>query len=174
MLAFVAESFSVSVPVIAFAFALSAFCGVPPLTAVYALCGAVLPTRLAILAAISGGCFGFAFSYLLGYISGDDKSPLLMALSDDGKNGFFVSFILRAVRFLPCGSIGIYIGKSRLPFLGYLLGSAIGALPSVALSVSLGCKLSEGGVSALEFSSYLVALSTLKLFLVKLFVNKGV
>lgn len=153
-------------------FSVSALCAFPPATAIYIFCGAFLPTTSAVFLSLFGSIISFSFAYLLGRASKDDGSPLIMALSDGGKKGFFASFTLRAVRFVPYGSVGVYIGKARLPFLGYLLGSVVGSLPSIALSISLGCALTAGnGMAAVEFSSYLVAISTLKLFLIRVFVR---
>lgn len=129
-----------AVCVIAFLFAFSAFGSFPPLTVVYIMCGMALPITNAFFLGILGSLMFFTFSYFFGRWKGGDSS-VVRGLSAGGKKGFLTAFVLRGVRFIPCRMAGIYMGKARLPFFGYLAGSLLGALPSMLLSLLLGAGL---------------------------------
>lgn len=114
-------------------------CFVPllPIGALYMLCGCMFSPQTALLLCTVGNAICFSGAYIEG-AKGSAKSPVLIsAISDNGKHGFFPAFFLHCIRFFPCYAAGVYLGAAHLPFGEYLLGSLLGALPTVLLSLSL-------------------------------------
>ncbi|MBQ7047774.1 MAG: hypothetical protein IJN86_02395 [Clostridia bacterium] len=118
-------------------FAISAAFSFPPLTTVYIMCGMTLTAYAALALAFYGSVMFFTFSYYWGKWKGGDAS-MVLGLSGGGKNGFLTAFVLRGMRIIPCRMAGIYMGKANLPFLGYLLGSILGSVPSIVLALLFG------------------------------------
>lgn len=118
-------------------------CFVPllPIGALYMLCGCFFPPFRALLLCTFGNAICFSGAYIEG-VKGNTKSPVLIsAISDNGKHGFFPAFFLHCIRFFPCYAAGVYLGAAHLPFGEYLLGSLLGALPTVLLSLSVSSAL---------------------------------
>lgn len=118
-------------------FAVSAAFSFPPLTTVYIMCSMTLPIYAALALAFYGSLMFFTFSYYLGKWKGGDAS-MVQGLSGGGKNGFLTAFVLRGMRIIPCRMAGVYMGRASLPFLGYLLGSIMGSIPSIVLLLLFG------------------------------------
>lgn len=114
-------------------------CFVPllPIGGLYMLCGYMFPPTGALLLCTVGNAICFSAAYYEGTKSGAKSPVLLSAISTNGKHGFFPAFFLHCIRFFPCYAAGVYLGAAHLPFCEYLLGSLLGALPTVLLSLSL-------------------------------------
>lgn len=136
--------------VAAILFAVTAFGVFPPLTAVFLLSGAIFKLKTALLFSLAGSALSFSVAYCFGAHGKKAEAPLLKALGGKGKRAFFPAFILRAVRLLPYGATGIYMGRARMPFWGYLSGSLAGVTPTMLITVSAGAGLSEKNVLATE------------------------
>ncbi len=113
----------------------------PPIAPIYMVCGAVLPFKNAVALCVLGNCLLFSLSYLVGKNGSAKISPIVLSLSEGGKKGFVAAFVLRGIRVVPCRMAGISMGKAKLPFVPYLLGSLLGSLPGVIFSVTMGLKL---------------------------------
>lgn len=114
-------------------------CLVPllPTGALYMLCGYMFTPPVALFLCTVGNTICFGAAYYEGARSGAKNPVLLSAISTNGKHGFFPAFFLHCIRFFPCYAAGVYLGAAHLPFGEYLLGSLLGALPTVLLSLSL-------------------------------------
>ncbi len=108
-----------------------------PMGLVYVACGLLLPPGKALFMCVFGNALCFTVSYFAGVKRRGRGIPLIAAISDGGKNGFFASFFLHCIRFFPCHTAGVYLGAAGLPFFEYLAGSLLGAMPTVILSLSV-------------------------------------
>ena len=129
-----ASSFRASC-VIAVLFAVASLGVFPPLSLIYMLCGAVLPFYHGMMLCIIGSALVYSFSYFLGRYR---SKPMVTKITH---GGFLAAFMLRAVRIIPCKTVGIYMGKAGVPFRGYFFGSISGSIPSIAVSLVLGSTL---------------------------------
>lgn len=113
-------------------------CFVPyfPIGCIYIFCGYTLDPCLALITCTAGNALCFSFSYIEGRKS-KTKSPLIAIVAKNEKSGFVPALFIHCIKFFPCHSAGIYMGAVGLPFRGYLLGSIIGATPTVLLSLSI-------------------------------------
>lgn len=118
-------------------FALKCLAPIIPMGIIYMLCGYMFSPWAALSVCTAGNAICFACSYCEGLASDAESLPIVSAISESCKGGFFPSFFLHCIRFFPCHTAGVYLGAARLPFFEYLLGSLLGALPTVLLSLSL-------------------------------------
>lgn len=118
-------------------YGIKSFVPLLPMGALYMLCGCMFPLPTALLLCTVGNTICFSAAYYDGSKGGAKSPVLLSALSGNGRHGFFPAFFLHCIRFFPCYAAGVYLGAAHLPFGEYLLGSLLGALPTVLLSLSL-------------------------------------
>ena len=120
--------------VIGVLFAVCALGVVPPLSFVYLLCGIVLPFRHGLIMCICGSTLVFSFSYFLGkHRVGAPSISLVFPV----KGGFLTALVLRCIRIAPCKTVGICMGGAGFPFWSYLLGSLVGSLPAILVSLAI-------------------------------------
>lgn len=113
--------------------------------------GLLLPAHLAVLINLLGTGVSAAVGYGMGRLLGGDsvhriteKNPRLAALlNEQNSDGFFFSFFLRSLVFLPLDAVSLYFGASEADFRSYLAGSLIGMLPNVLLSTLMGAALTD-------------------------------
>lgn len=113
----------------------------PPASLLYMLCGERMGFWAGAAVAIIGSAFCFAAAYSRGCRG--KTTAVSELISVVGAGGFLTAFVLRAMRLLPSEYVGINIGRARLSFWGYMLGSLAGTMPSIMLYLSLGEALSK-------------------------------
>jgi len=108
-----------------------------PTTLIYAICGYILPAPHAFVMCIIGCMLFFSFAFYSGRKTPKTKSTYITALFVNGKGGFLPALLLHCVRFIPCHTVGVYLGKTGAPYLGCLCGSVVGMLPTIAVTLSI-------------------------------------
>jgi len=106
----------------------------PPLSLIYLLCGMVLPFRHGLFMCICGSALVFSFSYFLGKHKNGAPS---ISLVSPVKGGFLTALVLRCIRVAPCKTVGICMGSAGFSFWSYLLGSLLGSLPAILVSLAI-------------------------------------
>lgn len=145
-----------------------------PLMVIRITAGHLFPLGIALLINIAGMVICFTIPYWIGHFSGADtinslksKYPRLESLLNLQKNNvFFICFFLRIIGFLPGDIVSMYFGASGIPFIPYILGSLLGALPNTTTATFMGNSLTEPGSPMFLISVLITALLTgLSLFL---------
>ena len=131
------------------AFALKSLSLVFPVMLLFAVSGQLFPLPLALAVNIVGAAVTLTLPYLLGRASelsfSDrllEKHPRLRELRRMREtSGFFLSFITRAIGFLPCDPVSLYFGSIRMPYLPYIGGAVLGSMPGLVCSTLLGLQI---------------------------------
>lgn len=118
--------------VIAVLFGVCALGVFPPLSFIYLLCGMVLPFRQGLIMCICGSALVFSFSYFFGKHKGASGCA---SVNLPASGGFFTALVLCCVRFIPYKTVGMCMGNAGFPFWSYLLGSVLGSMPSILVSL---------------------------------------
>lgn len=127
-------------------FALKSLSMVFPVYVLFAVSGQIFPLPAALAVNIVGVAATMTLPYLLGRASDLDftdrlleKYPKLYELRRMRESsGFFLSFISRAIGFLPCDAVSLYFGSTRLAYLPYIGGAVLGFLPDLICATILG------------------------------------
>ncbi|MBQ8508321.1 MAG: TVP38/TMEM64 family protein [Clostridia bacterium] len=121
-----------------------------PLAALQIAVGLFFPTWAAILVNILCMMVEIAIPYWLGrklgFNSADKlfrKFPKVRSIVDGDGSKWFVSYILRAVNFLPFDLVSMYLGSAHFPFATYFTGSLTGALFGILAATLIGTSLTD-------------------------------
>ena len=131
------------------AFALKSLSTVFPVLLLFVVSSQIFPLPIALAVNIVGIAVTLTVPYLLGRASelsfSDrllEKYPKLRELRRMRETGgFFLSFISRAVGFLPCDPVSLYFGSTRLPYLPYIAGAVLGSMPNLICATLLGLQI---------------------------------
>ncbi len=134
----IAKNNAVGLLVCAALFVLKCFTLFIPMGAIYAACGCLLTPWSALLICTVGNALCFSAAYYEGKSRQIKHKAFISAITENGKSGILPAFFLHCIRFFPSFTAGIYLGASGVPFWQYLLGSVLGAMPSVVISVLFG------------------------------------
>lgn len=108
-----------------------------PIGLIYFCCAYVLCPMHALLLCILGNVICFCYTYYEGKRN-SIKKPRVIATSTKGTSyGFISALFIHCIRFFPSHTAVTYMGAAELPFWGCLIGSIIGALPSILLSLTV-------------------------------------
>ena len=127
-------------------FALKGLSMVFPVYVLFAVSGQIFPLPAALAVNIVGVAATMTLPYLLGRASDLDftdrlleKYPKLYELRRMRESsGFFLSFISRAIGFLPCDAVSLYFGSTRLSYPVYITGAVLGFLPDLICATLMG------------------------------------
>lgn len=120
---------------------------------IYAASGAFFSLPVALAVNLVGTIVMFLLPYFIGRTAGSngidklsEKYPRLSLLQGfPSESKFFLSFISRIVGILPVDVVSLYFGCVRTKFSTYLLGSLLGAAPSLVTFTVMGMKIREPG-----------------------------
>ncbi|MCI7812764.1 MAG: VTT domain-containing protein [Lachnospiraceae bacterium] len=137
-----------------------------PLMVIRLTVGHLFPTAIALLINLAGMIICFTIPYWIGHFSGTDtvnslkeKYPKLeLWLDIQQSNDFFLCFFFRIIGCLPVDIVSMYFGATKVPFLLYLSGSLLGALPNIITSTLLGSSITEPGSPMFIVSATLTVL----------------
>ena len=116
--------------------ALTAFkCFVPllPTTIIYIVAEYLLPWWYALFVCL----FTNALIFTVSYVQEHSKSVLYEKCDINTYNAFLYSLVLHCVRIIPANTAGRILGKSGASFIPCFVGSLLGKLPVVILTLSL-------------------------------------
>lgn len=124
-----------------------------PSAVLYILGSWLFPIKAALAVNYLGIICGILLNYALGRAAGAELVDTLCArwpkleLFMDRLKGrpFLFPFLLRLCGIIPYDVGSLYFGASRQPFCAYLMGSALGVIPDVALMTLLGVSLTDPG-----------------------------
>ncbi len=133
------------------AFALKSLSLVFPVVLLFAVSGQLFPLPVALAVNTVGIAITLTIPYLLGRASElnfTDKLiqryPRLLELRRIRENnGFFLSFISRAIGILACDVVSMYFGSTRLPYPAYIAGAVLGFMPDLICATILGQQIEE-------------------------------
>ena len=128
------------------AFALKSLSLIFPIYLLFAVSGQLFPLPLALAVNTVGVAVALTLPYLLGRASELsftdrllEKYPKLRELRRMRESsGFFLSFLSRAIGFLPCDALSLYFGSTRLRYSVYITGALLGFLPDLICATILG------------------------------------
>ena len=128
------------------AFALKSLSMVFPVYLLFAVSGQLFPLPVAFAVNIVGVAVTMTLPYLLGRASELsftdrllEKYPKLREVRRMRESsGFFLSFLSRAIGFLPCDALSLYFGSTRLRYSVYITGALLGFLPDLICATLLG------------------------------------
>jgi len=123
----------------------------------------------AVIVSTIGMTAGFSLSYFIGRFSGGQYADTLLQkypkistfIVPDDKRQFRLSFFLRAISFLPCDVVSMYLGAIKIPFAKYITGSILGTLPGLAAVTVMGSSITEPGSPAFIVSALVSVVLTL-------------
>lgn len=113
-----------------------------------------------LIADVSSASVSYAVGYYLGnnlrnYI---ENFKTLHAKIATGRNNSFVAIVSLRLLFTPFDLVSYISGMLRISFSGYLLGTIIGSLPSVASLVWVGTAFNDPRTLLLSSCSFLIGL----------------
>ena len=128
------------------AFALKSLSLIFPIYLLFAVSGQLFPLPLALAVNTVGVAVALTLPYLLGRASELsftdrllEKYPKLRELRRMRESsGFFLSFLSRAIGFLPCDAVSLYFGSTRLSYPAYIAGGVLGFLPDLICATLMG------------------------------------
>ena len=128
------------------AFALKSLSMVFPVYLLFAVSGQLFPLPVALAVNFVGVAVTMTVPYLLGRASELsftdrllEKYPKLREVRRMRESsGFFLSFLSRAIGFLPCDALSLYFGSTRLRYSVYITGALLGFLPDLICATILG------------------------------------
>lgn len=133
------------------AFALKSLSVMFPVLLLFAVTGRMFPFPAALLINIVGIAVTLSLPYFIGRFSGEDMTKRLMVKYPKlaelrtlrSRNGFFFSFLARAVGILPCDVVSLYMGNTRLPYIQYITGGVLGFMPDLICATIVGMKITD-------------------------------
>lgn len=133
------------------AFAIKSLSVMFPVLLLFAVTGRLFPFPAALLINTVGIAVTLSLPYFIGRFSGGDMTERLMVkypkLSElrelRSRNGFFFSFLVRAVGVLPCDVVSLYMGNTRLPYVQYITGGVLGFMPDLICATIVGMKITD-------------------------------
>lgn len=122
-----------------------------PLIVLEITAGHLFPTGIALLVNLAGLTILMTIPYEAGRFSGMDavnsliqKYPKLGSiLSQQQRNSFFLSFLLRVIGCLPGDIVTMYLGATETPYYQNLIGGVLGLLPRMILATILGSSIQD-------------------------------
>ncbi len=122
-----------------------------PIVILYILGGFIFEPITAIIVNSLGILTELSIPYWIGrYYSNQTIYDLLRKypriaefIGKKNNNGFFLSFFLRIIAFLPVDAVSIYLGSKSTAFTPYLIGSFIGILPSMIAATLMGTNITN-------------------------------
>lgn len=117
------------------------YCGI-----LYAACGMVFSAPIAICVNILGTVVMTSVPYIIGKRAGGkyveklvEKHPKLTMLKEaQGKNSFFMSFIVRLTGILPSDIVSAYFGAVGISYGKYVFSTVLGFLPMIVTFTVMG------------------------------------
>ena len=145
------DKYYITIPVILLMFALKSISIVFPLMVLYLAVGMVFPPVTAILVNLAGIVVMVTVPYCIGHFSGSALTDRLkqkypkfeVILKRHHSDYFFISYILRAVSFLPGDAVSMYLGSLRIPYKKYFPASVLGMLPGLILVTLIGGSITD-------------------------------
>ena len=133
------------------AFAFKSLSLVFPVLLLFAVSGQLFPLPYALAVNTVGIAIALTVPYLIGRaaeLSFTDKLvekyPRLHEIRRiRERNGFFLSFISRAIGVLPCDVVSMYFGSTRLYYPAYIAGAVLGFMPDLICATILGQKIED-------------------------------
>ena len=133
------------------AFAVKSLSLVFPVLLLFAVSGQLFPLPYALAVNTVGIAIALTVPYLIGRaaeLSFTDKLvekyPRLHEIRRiRERNGFFLSFISRAIGVLPCDVVSMYFGSTRLYYPAYIAGAVLGFMPDLICATILGQKIED-------------------------------
>ncbi|MDO5424495.1 MAG: VTT domain-containing protein [Eubacteriales bacterium] len=122
-----------------------------PLMILRMVAGHLFSVPFALVVNILGMVICHAIPYWVGRFSGTDtveslrqKYPKLESwLNIQQDNDLFLCFFLRIIGCLPGDVVSMYFGATKVPFLPYLGGSLLGALPNIITATFMGNSITD-------------------------------
>ena len=135
------------------AFAVKSLIVIIPIPVLYLASGLIFKPFAAFVINFAGMLVCTTVPYLIGRYAGAGfyqriikRYPKMQVLDTfQHENQWFVSFIVRAIGFLPCDAVSLVLGIWKVSFPKYLSGTALGMLPGLAATTLLGINISESG-----------------------------
>ena len=132
-------------------FALKSLSMVFPVYALFAVSGQLFPLPAALAVNTVGIAITMTIPYLLGYASELDFSDKLIAKYPKleeirrlrEENGFFLSFLARAIGILACDVVSLYFGSTKMKYLPYITGAVLGFMPDLICATLMGQKIDD-------------------------------
>jgi uncharacterized membrane protein YdjX (TVP38/TMEM64 family) len=133
------------------AFALKSLIFVVPIPVLYLASGLIFDPVTAFVLNFFGMLVCTAVPYWIGRFSGAGlfqklikRYPKLQVLDTfQHQNQWFISFMVRAVGFLPCDAVSLVLGAWKISFLRYLSGTALGMLPGLIATTMVGITITN-------------------------------
>lgn len=128
------------------AFAVKSLIFFVPIPVLYLASGLIFDPVTAFILNFFGMLVCTAVPYWIGRFSGAGlfqklikRYPKLQVLDTfQHQNQWFISFMVRAVGFLPCDTVSLVLGAWEISFLKYLSGTALGMLPGLVATTMVG------------------------------------
>ena len=89
------------------------------------------------------------------------------------ENQWFVSFMVRAVGFLPCDAVSLILGAWKIGLLKYLSGTALGMLPGLIATTMIGITITDPSSPGFIASIILTILVSVGSFMLWRFYQKA-
>lgn len=163
------------------AFALKALVFIVPIPILYLASGLIFEPVPAFIINFVGMMVCTAMPYFIGRYSGAGlyqkllkRYPKLQALDTfQHENQWFVSFMVRAVGFLPCDAVSLVLGVWKVSFLSYLSGTALGMLPGLIATTLIGITITQPSSPRFIISIILTVLVSVGSFMLWRLYNKA-
>lgn len=132
----------------------------------YIAAGVVFPLPLALAVCAAGTVIELTIPYLMGRFGGKSAAELILQRRPGlrrvtelrNQNNLWFCVFTRAVGVLPVDPMSIYLGAAGVPFGEFLLGSVLGSLPVMAITVVLGAGAEDPSSPAFIISAVLFVL----------------
>jgi uncharacterized membrane protein YdjX (TVP38/TMEM64 family) len=150
-------------------FAVKSLIFVIPIPILYIASGLIFPPVTAFIVNVLGMITCTAVPYWIGWYSGAGiinrliKKYPKMQIIDTFKsdNGWFLSFFVRAIGFLPCDAVSVILGAWKVDFKKYITGTALGMLPGLIATTLVGITITDPHSPEFILSLILTVLVTL-------------
>jgi uncharacterized membrane protein YdjX (TVP38/TMEM64 family) len=132
-------------------FAVKSLIFIVPIPILYLASGLIFEPIPAFIINFIGMMVCTAVPYFIGRYSGAGlfqklikRYPKLQILDTfQHENQWFVSFMVRAVGFLPCDAVSLVLGAWKTNFLRYMSGTALGMLPGLIATTLIGITITD-------------------------------
>jgi uncharacterized membrane protein YdjX (TVP38/TMEM64 family) len=122
-----------------------------PIVILFIADGMLFPTPAALIISVIGCMVSASLPYWAGRLSGSDvieglterhpKIKQLMDIQQDNK--VFFTFFIRVLCVFPYDVVSMYMGASEIPYLKYLLGTALGMFPNIVAATLIGNSIAD-------------------------------
>lgn len=112
------------------------FATIIPTTAIYFVCGYILPPWYAVTVCVLCNALVFTISYFSGKRKAEGKLSAV-SIPFTFNNGFLYALFLHCIRIVPLNTAGSFLGESGASFWASFLGAVLGMIPSITVTLSL-------------------------------------